>query len=222
MTVYAYSRLTDLECEDEQLTNLLESESLALQTYCLGKGWFVTDNLSDRDCRWDISLEDRPQGKALLAALREGDVMVCASLERLCSSSAEVLDLLSNLTGRGVALHIVDLAVDVTSPESHFSFVEAAKVFAGLESRRAAERIRGVKRKQRAKGRYLGGTRPFGYSVHENGKLIENPTEQRTLEHIVALKQQGKSLRAISAAVSTPLTPISFKTVQRVLQRIDA
>jgi hypothetical protein len=39
------------------------------------------------------------------------------------------------------------------------------------------------------------------------------------MEKIFELKRQGKSLRAISAAVSTPMTPISFKTVQRVLQR---
>jgi hypothetical protein len=33
------------------------------------------------------------------------------------------------------------------------------------------------------------------------------------------LKKEGKSLRAISSAVSTPIMPISFKTVQRVLKR---
>jgi hypothetical protein len=76
-----------------------------------------------------------------------------------------------------------------------------------------------VKHKQKEKGRFLGGSRPFGFSVHDNGKLIENPSEQRTLQKIFELKRQGKSLRAISAAVSTPMTPISFKTVQRVLQR---
>jgi hypothetical protein len=43
--------------------------------------------------------------------------------------------------------------------------------------------------------------------------------EQRVVKTIVSLKEEGKSLRAISSAVSTPIMPISFKTVQRVLQR---
>jgi hypothetical protein len=33
------------------------------------------------------------------------------------------------------------------------------------------------------------------------------------------MSSQGKSLRAISAEVSTPVMPISFKTVQRLLKR---
>ena len=55
--------------------------------------------------------------------------------------------------------------------------------------------------------------------IHENGRLIENPMEQRVLRRIMDLKKQGKSLRAISNEVSTPVMPISFKTVQRLLQR---
>jgi hypothetical protein len=43
--------------------------------------------------------------------------------------------------------------------------------------------------------------------------------EQRVLKKIIELKQQGKSLRTISGEVSTPVLPISFKTVQRLLQR---
>jgi len=220
MTVYAYSRTTQLEeVEDATLSAVLESEALTVQTYCLARGWFVTQNLLDRACRWDLGLSDRPQGAALLATLKEGDVLVCAQVQRLCSSTSEIDKLINCLRERGVALHCCDLEAELTNDAYTLVFSEAAALFAGLEARRSAERIKGVKHKQREKGRFLGGSRPFGFSVHENGKLIENPTEQRTLEKIFELKRQGKSLRAISAAVSTPMTPISFKTVQRVLQR---
>jgi len=36
------------------------------------------------------------------------------------------------------------------------------------------------------------------------------------------MKKQGKSLRAISAEVSTPIMPVSFKTVQRLIKRHDS
>jgi hypothetical protein len=39
------------------------------------------------------------------------------------------------------------------------------------------------------------------------------------LRRIMELKKLGKSLRAISSEVSTPVMPVSFKTVQRLLQR---
>jgi DNA invertase Pin-like site-specific DNA recombinase len=220
MTVYAYSRTTQLEeVEDATLASALETDALAMQTYGLARGWFISQSLIDRGCRWDQSLDDRPHGAALLAKMKEGDVLLCAQIQRLCSSSAEVSALIKSLHERGIALHCCEVGADLTDAATTLTFSEASALFAALESRRSAERIKGVKHKQKEKGRFLGGSRPFGFSVHDNGKLIENPSEQRTLQKIFELKRQGKSLRAISAAVSTPMTPISFKTVQRVLQR---
>jgi DNA invertase Pin-like site-specific DNA recombinase len=118
-----------------------------------------------------------------------------------------------------VQLHIVELGGDITDPELSVNFTKVANLFSALEKRKSAERIKGVKQRQRQQGRYLGGSRPFGYMIHENGRLIENPMEQRMLRKIMDLKKQGKSLRAISSEVSTPIMPISFKTVQRLLQR---
>jgi len=113
----------------------------------------------------------------------------------------------------------VELGGDITSSEFNVNFEKIAELVSSLEKRKSAERIKGVKQRQRKQGRYLGGSRPFGYMIHENGRLIENPLEQRVLKRIMDLKKQGKSLRAISSEVSTPVMPISFKTVQRLLQR---
>ena len=118
-----------------------------------------------------------------------------------------------------VQLHIVELGGDITREDFSLEFAKAAELFSNLDKKKSAERIKSVKQKQRNKGRYLGGSRPFGYMVHENGKLIENPLEQRLLRKILELKRAGNSLRSISDAVSTPLAPVSFKTVQRLLQR---
>ncbi len=57
--------------------------------------------------------------------------------------------------------------------------------------------------------------------IHSNGRLIENPMEQRVLKKIIKMKKEGKSLRAISSEVSTQMVPISFKTVQRLLKSIN-
>jgi hypothetical protein len=42
------------------------------------------------------------------------------------------------------------------------------------------ERIADVKRNQRSRGRYLGGTVPFGYRLGEGGELVGIPEQQET------------------------------------------
>ena len=154
-----------------------------------------------------------------MSLLAPGDVILCSKLERICSSSHEVIKLVQELKGMSVQLHVVELRGDITDVELSVNFAKVTELFSALEKRKSAERIKGVKQRQRKQGRYLGGSRPFGYMIHENGRLIENSMEQRVLRRIMELKKLGKSLRAISSEVSTPVMPISFKTVQRLLQR---
>ena len=221
MTIYSYCRTSELEAslEQDELAAILEPEMLAIQTYCLRQSWFMTETLKDSNCNWHHEFDRRESGKRLMSLLLPGDVLLCSKLERICSSSHEVIKLVQKLREKSVQLHIVELGGDITDAQISVNFANVTELFSALEKRKSAERIKGVKRRQRKKGRYLGGSRPFGYMIHENGRLIENAMEQKVLCRIMELKKQGKSLRAISGEVSTPIMPISFKTVQRLLQR---
>ena len=221
MTIYSYCRTSELESslEQDELDAILEPEMLAIQTYCLRQSWFMTETLKDSNCNWHHEFDRRESGKRLMNLLLPGDVLLCSKLERICSSSHEVIKLVQKLREKSVQLHIVELGGDITDAQISVNFANVTELFSALEKRKSAERIKGVKRRQRKKGRYLGGSRPFGYIVHENGRLIENAMEQKVLCRIMELKKEGKSLRAISGEVSTPIMPISFKTVQRLLQR---
>ena len=221
MTIYCYCRISELEAslEKDELDAILEPEMLAIQTYCLRQGWFMTETLKDSNCNWHHEFGRRESGKRLMNLLLPGDVLLCSKLDRICSSSHEVIKLVEKLQDKSVQLHIVELGGDIADAELSVNFAYITEVFSALEKRKSAERIKGVKQRQRKQGRYLGGSRPFGYMIHENGRLIENPMEQRVLFKIMELKKQGKSLRTISSEVSTAVIPISFKTVQRLLQR---
>ena len=221
MTIYSYCRTSELESslEQDELDAILEPEMLAIQTYCLRQSWFMTETLKDSNCNWHHEFDRRESGKRLMNLLLPGDVLLCSKLERICSSSHEVIKLVQKLREKSVQLHIVELGGDITDAQISVNFANVTELFSALEKRKSAERIKGVKRRQRKKGLYLGGSRPFGYMVHENGRLIENAMEQKVLCRIMELKKEGKSLRAISGEVSTPIMPISFKTVQRLLQR---
>ena len=221
MTIYSYCRISELEAslEKDELDATLEPEMLAIQTYCLRQGWFMTETLKDSNCNWHHEFGRRESGKRLMNLLLPGDVLLCSKLDRICSSSHEVIKLVEKLQDKSVQLHIVELGGDIADAELSVNFAYITEVFSALEKRKSAERIKGVKQRQRKQGRYLGGSRPFGYMIHENGRLIENPMEQKVLFRIMELKKQGKSLRTISSEVSTAVMPISFKTVQRLLQR---
>ncbi|HAJ75953.1 MAG TPA: hypothetical protein DCM64_05815 [Gammaproteobacteria bacterium] len=221
MTIYSYSRTSELEASlgKAELDAILEPEFLGIHTYCLGQRWYMTEALRDVNCSWGLEFHKRESGKRLMGILRPGDILLCSKLERVVSSSQEALRLIRKLKDKNVQLHIVELGGDITNPEFTVNFEKIARLFSSLGKRKSAERIKGVKQRQKKQGRYLGGSRPFGYMIHENGCLIENPMEQRVLRRIMELKKQGKSLRAISNEVSTPVMPISFKTVQRLLQR---
>ncbi|MEE3010905.1 MAG: recombinase family protein [Pseudomonadota bacterium] len=221
MTIYAYCRTSELEdsMDQDRLNGILEPELLGIQTYCLQKGWYMTQTITETNCRWNQEFVDRERGKLLLEAMNPGDVVLCSRLERVASSSQEVQMLVNLFSQRQIALHVVELGGDITDPELTVSASRAVSIFAALEKRKSAERIKGVKQRQKQQGRYLGGSRPFGYMIHDNGRLIENPMEQKVLKRIFELKREGKSLRSISNEVSTPVMPISFKTVQRLLMR---
>ncbi len=59
-----------------------------------------------------------------------------------------------------------------------------------------------MKADQKARGRYLGGKVPFGFRRGESGELVPHETEQEAIREIVALRAQGKPLRAIAEAVA--------------------
>ena len=221
MAVYSYVRTSEVEAVElgSQLEELLEKESLRLHTYALRVGLRVNQTVTDEGLLWSTDLGERPAWKQLLERLEGGDILITCTVERMFSSCEDMYNTLRQLRKRKIRLYVVDLEGELTNPQFCPPFEKMLRVFQSLEKRRSTERIKVVKQHQRNKGRFLGGSRPFGYLVHSNGRLVENPMEQKVLKQIIRMNQQGKSLRAISAEVSTPAMPISFKTVQRLLKR---
>lgn len=221
MAVYSYARTSEIEEVESgiQLEEILEKESLRLHTYALRVGLRVNENVVDAGLLWSVDLAQRPGWQRLANKLESGDIVVTCTLERMFSSCEDMQTVVKQLRKRKIRLYVVDLEGDLTNAQFCPPFEKMLRVFHGIEKRRSTERIKTVKQRQRSKGRFLGGSRPFGYLIHSNGRLIENPMEQKVLKQIIRMNQQGKSLRAISAEVSTPVMPISFKTVQRLLKR---
>jgi DNA invertase Pin-like site-specific DNA recombinase len=221
MSVYSYTRTSEIEALDAStsIDTAIENESLRLHTFALSQGMTLSRSYVDESIKWTEDFQDRLRSKNLLSVLESGDIVMTCSIERIFSSCEDMLQTIELFRKLHVKLIVVELGEDITHKDFAPPFSRLLKIFHGLEKRRSTERIKAVKQSQRNKGRFLGGSRPFGYMIHSNGRLIENPMEQRVLKKIIAMKKKGKSLRAISSEVSTPMVPVSFKTVQRLLKR---
>ena len=146
MTIYSYFRTSELEAtlEKDQLDAILESEALSIQTYCLGRRWFLTETLRDSNCSWNLEFHKRENGKKLIDMLQPGDVVLCSKLERIVSSSQEAVKLIRDFKEKSTQLHVIELGHDITSSESNVNFEMIAEVFSSLETCSSALCIRCV------------------------------------------------------------------------------
>jgi putative DNA-invertase from lambdoid prophage Rac len=90
--------------------------------------------------------------------------------------------------------------------------------FAEAERDRIRQHIGQVKADQKARGRYLGGKVPFGFRRGESGELVTHEGEQEAIREMIALRSQGKPLRAIALAVQAEGHRISHEGVKGVLR----
>jgi putative DNA-invertase from lambdoid prophage Rac len=80
------------------------------------------------------------------------------------------------------------------------------------------EYISQVKADQKARGRFLGGKRPFGFWRGDNGELIPDDAEQAAIAEMLELQARGLSLRAIAAEMQAKGHQISHEGVARILK----
>ena len=168
------------------------------------KGWAVAECFIDAGVSGSVPLDERPEGKTLLAMLKPGDVIITPKLDRMFRSALNALGVLEGLKERGVSLHMIDLGGDVTGNGISKLVFTILSAVAEAERDRIRERVREAKRHRAAQQLYNGGRRPFGFDVVGEGKersLVPNEREQEALRHAQSMRKNGSTLRAISAAL---------------------
>jgi len=136
------------------------------------------------------------------------------------------LDAISTLTEMrdviGIHLHMIDLGGDVTGNGISKLVFTILSAVAEAERDRIRERISDVKRDLKSRGRYLGGTVPFGYRLETGGDglpvVAPCEGEQAAIQEALRMRAAGASLRKIAAALQADGYAISHASVQRVLR----
>lgn len=215
MAVYSYSRVSTTRQADEGES--LDVQQRQLAGYAMQHGLVTTQGFVERGVSGSVPLVDRPQGKALMAVLKHGDVVITAKLDRMFRSALDALGVLQGFKDRGVSLHMIDLGGDVMSNGISKLVFTILSAVAEAERDRIRERISTVKADQKARGCYLGGKAPFGFRVVGQGKqavLEPVEAEQAVIQQIVHMRgDHHRPLRAIQAAIPVHL---SLDAIQRI------
>jgi putative DNA-invertase from lambdoid prophage Rac len=200
----------------------LDVQERTIAGYALMHGLKIDQTFVERGVSGSKPLSERPQGTALLAAIKPGDTVITPRLDRMFRSALDALGVLADLKKRGIALHMIDLGGDVsTNGVSKLVFTILSAV-AEAERDRTRERIAEVKRDQRTRGRYLGGKAPFGWKVGDDSELVAIPEQQATIAQMRTLRAEGLSYRAIAEKIAAAGGQISHMGVKKVLDATAA
>jgi putative DNA-invertase from lambdoid prophage Rac len=212
MAVYSYARVST--ARQASAGESLDVQLRVMGGYATMQGLTISQTFVERGVSGSTPLDERPQGRALLATLKPGDVVVTAKLDRMFRSALDALNVLADLKARDISLHMIDLGGDVTGNGISKLVFTILSAVAEAERDRIRERISTVKADQKARGRYLGGKLPYGYML-ANGRLEPVAEQQEIIQHIRDLRARGQPLRAIQAAASAKLSLAAINRICR-------
>jgi site-specific DNA recombinase len=166
----------------------LDAQLNALRSYVASQpGWQLVGEPFSDDASGATT--ERPDLQRALRAARAGrfDVLLVYRVDRFSRRLSDLLDLLNELDGCGVAFASATEPFD-TSTAIGRMLVQLLGVFAEFERETIIDRItEGMAAKAR-KGKWSGGRPPYGYRVdRDTQKLVPNPTEAPILTEVIRL-----------------------------------
>lgn len=212
--IYGYCRVsTGQQAERESLG--VQERMVRGQSIVIDQGEPVL--FIERGITGSIPVRDRPEGSKLFADLAKGDIVIIPYFDRMFRDALDALQTLKWCEQNGVILHIMDLGGDVlNSPFSKAIFAIIAAL-AQLRREEIRERVKGTKRDQKARGRYLGGIVPWGHVVTPDGAIEPIPECESAIQQMNRLRARGLSYRDIAVEMCQVGTRISFEKVRQLL-----
>jgi site-specific DNA recombinase len=132
---------------------------------------------------------------------RKVDTVIIAKLDRLTRSVKDLAELLERFQRRGVSLVSVAESLDTGSAAGRL-VINIMTAVSQWEREAIGERTRDAMQHKRSNGKCVGNL-AYGYRLSADGEHVEpEPSEQAALAQIRSLRQQGRSLRAIAAALN--------------------
>lgn len=223
---YGYARVSTDAQTDGGIS--LDEQEHKIKSRCSENGWQLERVYVDAGISGSTPLSRRPQGARLLAALKPGDIIVAARMDRCFRSALDALQTIESFKARKISLWLLDLGNDCSGNGISELIITVLVAVAQFERRLISERIKDAKINLRREGRHQGGTRPFGFRLGEiSGRgtaptLIPDEREQAAIKKIFAMRETGATLMAIRDAVRAMGHQISHQSVSNILARSEA
>lgn len=195
MKTLIYTRVSHKEQEKEGLS--LEYQLERCLAYCDYRGMEVGEVITDGGVS-GFKTDKRAGWVRIMELVKSGriDSVVVYSLSRLGRNTEAILGMIRLMREQGVKFHSITENLDSDSATGKFFIAMIAandQFFRDLTS----ERIKGVLDMKRSKGEALGS---IAYGFQREGKmLVENEYEMGAVAIVIELREQGKSMAAISA-----------------------
>lgn len=222
MAIIGYIRVSTAEQAADDRTSLETQRQRITQAAAAG-GLLVDEFVEEAGVSGNKPLGERPVGGPLLGKLAKGDTLIIAKLDRGFRNAADALATAEALKGRRVDLIVADMGSEpVTQNGVSRMFFGMLALVAEFERDRLRERVADGREAKRRSGGHIGGDAPFGFRKEGAGRaarLVPVPAQQEALHWMKVLREEGKSLRAISAELAAQGHRVSHVAVKSALAR---
>jgi DNA invertase Pin-like site-specific DNA recombinase len=172
MAIFAYGRVSTNEQTTENQKLEIEQAGYKLDY------WFADEGLSGK-----THASQRPQFKALMEKIRDGEILVVSKLDRLGRDTQDICSTIRKLAARNIEIIVLQLGkIDLTSPAGKLMLTMLAAV-AEMERDLLIERTQAGLARAKNEGKTLG--RP-------------SKTTQNQREEIVAKYCGGESVSSLA------------------------
>jgi site-specific DNA recombinase len=187
-----------------------EAQVQIIERYCKRLGRRVDAIYSDRPSSEDLRLFDREAGKRLMLALRRGDHVIVARVDRLDASLKGFTRVLEAWSKLSVVTHVCDMPITVLDP-SHPQcglLIQILIKFAERERRMLGQRTKQGLAVLRSENRRYCRNAPYGYQWQRRGTqlvLTVDETERATCMRAAEQRAKGYSIDEIRQFLSYEL-----------------
>ena len=217
LKVYGYVRSRELR--PRHASDQIEPQRKALDAWAASVGAIFDDVYVERGFGSDCPLFERTQGKAALAHLQPGDVLMASRFDRLFGAAEDAHASLALARQRKFAIRALDVCGGQLELETDESLATILKALAAGTKYAVSLQRKAVKDRQSDLGRYKGGLAPFGYFVDSEGGLVPEPGQQAFLAQLHRMKLSnatGEQMRRAALEQGFHLTPAG---IGKILKR---
>lgn len=215
--VLGYARVSSEE--QAKGTSLVDQQN-AIKEHAESRGLKVTKFYVEAESAVYEKLERRDEMRRLMNDAQQGDLVLCAKLDRWSRDPEVSYRTIRELREKGVAIYFVMERIDPSTDDGD-SFIGMRILFAKEEHKRIRERLVGTRRILRNQGYYVEGLPPFGYRRSkppgtkglEKNILVINDEQAKLVQLMFAWCIAGKPLSKISERVE-----LKVFRVQRILE----